>query len=452
MLESHPYGNGRAVGSVRAEQELAMALCAGVTRPSIYLYPESVGIPPFSMAYDARMSFLHERIRLSQHHTTNGECADFFLLHNFVGTKQSSAWMMQLMSRVAREYPFFNRTHKNGPVRHFFLTPCDHGPGDCMFDRERLPHIDGAVPWSAIDPQSPDRRVGFLTFNGALGAHNHFQRNVDIRLPAFDTHQCGVYCGIPHLGNTKRQLPAARIILRRYSPWNGANMTSISASAHTHLPRSLRSRRRYRLFWAGRATKHGARGDLFKHHANRSDFLLVDTSGRFPPTATAAALEGSGVIRQSDPHFLAWGMAHSDFCLSPLGQSDGDSDRYLPALLYGCIPVFASKGEVPPFDELLQWSSFSISLPDGARQVSELHALLAQVSAGKMQAMRAAMAVAWPRMLWTSVVALVPGELDRRGLTKSDRDVSYLGESPRRDAFGALIAVLRRRIRRRNAV
>ena len=53
-------------------------------------------------------------------------------------------------------------------------------------------------------------------------------------------------------------------------------------------------------------------------------------------------------------------------------------------------------------------------------------------------------------MLWTSVVALVPGEAERHGLiTKGGipmQDPSYLGESARRDAFAALIAVLRRRI------
>ena len=26
------------------------------------------------------------------------------------------------------------------------------------------------------------------------------------------------------------------------------------------------------------------------------------------------------------------------------GQNGGDSDRYLPAVLYGCIPVFTSEG------------------------------------------------------------------------------------------------------------
>ena len=309
------------------------AACAGVSRPSIYLYPSEIGIPPFSMDYDARMSFLHDRIRKSSHHTTNGECADYFLLHNYAGA-QSSAFMVKLMSRVSREYPFFNRTYRTGPVRHFFLTPCDHGPGDCMYDRNGPPNVNelgGAVPWRAIDPQSPHRRIGFFTLNGAIGAHNHFQRHLDIRIPAFDTHQCGPYCGMPHSRDYKRLLPAARTILRRYSPWNTAVENATSAARKPPPSRFRRfrdgKRRHFLLFWAGRATKHGARGDLFKHHANRTDFLLVDTSGRYPPAAGAAAAEASSALRLSEPDFFARAMSSSDFCLSPLGQSDGD--RYI---------------------------------------------------------------------------------------------------------------------------
>ena len=32
-------------------------------------------------------------------------------------------------------------------------------------------------------------------------------------------------------------------------------------------------------------------------------------------------------------------MSRADFCYSPLGWDNGDSDRYLPAVLHGCVPV-----------------------------------------------------------------------------------------------------------------
>ena len=73
------------------------------TRPRIFIYPDTIGIPPFSQVYNQRLSFLVQRIQSSSHYTTNGECADFFLLNNYVGPQTSSAWVVQLFARVARE-------------------------------------------------------------------------------------------------------------------------------------------------------------------------------------------------------------------------------------------------------------------------------------------------------------------------------------------------------------
>ena len=47
-------------------------------------------------------------------------------------------------------------------------------------------------------------------------------------------------------------------------------------------------------------------------------------------------------------------MIAADSCISPLGQTQGDSDRYLPAILYGCVPVFTCDGEEGSFDEVIQ--------------------------------------------------------------------------------------------------
>ena len=56
-----------------------------------------------------------------------------------------------------------------------------------------------------------------MTLNGAPGEVNNFLAGVDVRLPAFDTHQCGAYCGMPHVEH--RHIQLARRILRRHSPW-----------------------------------------------------------------------------------------------------------------------------------------------------------------------------------------------------------------------------------------
>jgi len=133
-------------------------------------------------------------------------------------------------------------------------------------------------------------------------------------------------------------------------------------------------------------------------------------------------------------------MANSDFCLSPLGQAEGDSDRYLPALLYGCIPVFVCEDEVLPFDELLPWARFSLQLR--IRDVKNLHVLLRSVEQARVVAMRRAMATVWPRLLWTT------DNFDMRSSAGNvnTRMDGYLGESGGRDAFAMLMAVLSLRL------
>ena len=131
-------------------------------------------------------------------------------------------------------------------------------------------------------------------------------------------------------------------------------------------------------------------------------------------------------LEPSARDFMARGMASSDFCLSPLGQNEGDSDRYLPAILYGCIPVFLCPGEEPPFSEVLPWRNISLRLgPDDAAQLPRI---LSRIGPAQVVAMRLAMAAVWRRLLWTRLSG------------------SYLGEDPSSDAFETLMEVLRRRL------
>lgn len=344
---------------------------------------------------------------------TNGRCADFFVLHNFVQPRTASSRVLAYFDRVASEYPHWNATTRRlGPARHLLISPCDHGPADCMYDRESRPvdYLDArpgaAVRWRDLDYRSASRRVAILNFNGFLGEVNHFKRGLDIRLPAFDDHQCGKpaaastpglprlcltgprairavegpLCGMPH-SDLARGAPRARAVLRRLSPW------AASAANAALSPPTLDGRRRYRLFFAGRATLHGPRGGLFRHHRQRPGYLLHDTSGRFAPIGEAAAAntsddaffakamaraacpstdpctprarrearEWAAEMRRGSraciPPSRACVQASSDFCFAPLGQSDGDSDRYLPAVLYGCVPVFGPYDEAKPLEE-----------------------------------------------------------------------------------------------------
>ena len=56
---------------------------------------------------------------------------------------------------------------------------------------------------------------------------------------------------------------------------------------------------------------------------------------------------------------LAAAMAAARFCFSPRGWDMGDSDRYLPAVLRGCVPLMSDRVEGMP----LQASSELNSTP-----------------------------------------------------------------------------------------
>ena len=96
------------------------------------------------------------------------------------------------------------------------------------------------------------------------------------------------------------------------------------------------------------------------------------------------------------PHRFVLDYAHA------LGVSEGDSDRYLPAILYGCIPVWVHPGEVAPLDEAVPWANVSLHLQAGpcgevscSGAMASLRAMLSRVSQRQVVAMRRAMAAFW---------------------------------------------------------
>ena len=48
--------------------------------------------------------------------------------------------MSRIFAHLRDRYPFWNRTVAASTPRHLMLLPCDHGPGDCAFNRPILPH------------------------------------------------------------------------------------------------------------------------------------------------------------------------------------------------------------------------------------------------------------------------------------------------------------------------
>ena len=189
-------------------------------------------------------------------------------------------------------------------------------------------------------------------------------------------------------------------------------------------------------------------------------------------------------------------------------RAQGDSDRYLPALLYGCIPVLSDRIEAMPLDELpeMQWTSATLGLE--REMISKLPGLLTEAVGPRLEAsMRALHPPMLERLLYTSfefsglptrgvpcvgcaavrtdckpktpkttIPSGAPGTKPKRpsrrpagaggGMSNNQKRLeraavdlklnttrepycgrrSWLGESGARDAFEGLVAVLRRRM------
>ena len=340
----------------------------------------------------------------------------------------------------------------------------------------------------AIDPTSPTRTIGFLTPNGSPGSHNHFLAGLDIRLPQDEEHECGVYCGVPR----RLRWQLGHQTLRRHSPWA---LSDVAARDE-----ALRRPRPIRLFWAGSsAGERSQRGLLLRHHLNRSGFVLRDTSPSGLASGRASAVDvdpavvlyagaaelparalgargstsstnhttmrkkksgssssssssSSSESIRSESRRASWVarmMSSSDFCYSPLGQLDGDSDRYLPAILYGCVPIFVSRDrtqvESGPYAEAIAWREVALHVT--REELTTLHDRLQAISHERLLAMRRAMAVVWPRLLWSRAKPTFPRP--SRHARPGSQFWPYLTETPEQpDAFSTLLEQLRGRLDR----
>jgi hypothetical protein len=342
----------------------------------------------------------YARLRGSDFHEPRAECADYFMPQHFLSKDPSLA--LQLFEHVASAWPHYNRTVRAGLARHVLFLGGDHGPGDAFFARPIIAHADvhaAAGPRARnarltalrASPADPARVWLYLVLNGVADdktdartgdrrCNTCFVRDLDIRLPTPpDMHPCGPFCG-----GLKRRgaegVSRALQTLRAHSPWA---LPAGSAEREA----ALRRARPVKFWWAGavrhaRAT-HGVRNLLELHHAGRANWSVTNT-----------------LAPHAQPPPIAAALASADFCGSPLGWDDGDLDRYLPALLYGCVPVFFHAREARPLDELLEWDRFSLVVePD---DIARLPQVLAAFDAAAMVRMRRAIGEAWERLLYSS--------------------------------------------------
>ncbi|KAL3692601.1 hypothetical protein R1sor_006252 [Riccia sorocarpa] len=101
-------------------------------------------------------------------------------------------------------------------------------------------------------------------------------------------------------------------------------------------------------FFAGQMHGH-VRPILLKHWADKDPQMKVFE--HVPPTNRSGVLE----------YILH--MKHSKYCLCPAGY-EVNSPRIVEAIYYDCVPVIIADNFILPFSDVLNWSTFSVTVPE----------------------------------------------------------------------------------------
>jgi hypothetical protein len=334
--------------------------------------------------------------------------------------REGSKWAVEAFDYIRATWPYLNDSIADGKTRHFITLTCDHGPSGCDYAERTITR--GRLP-AFYNPADPGRVVGHLMFHGlqdgpAVGDPRCivcFQPGKDIVVPVDDTNACGPRCGY--------SLEA----LREHSVWSPANDARRLSL--------LSEERETLLFYAGRInierpTDGSGRVQVLTH-AGRPRFKVINT-------------HAVGESDRAKFRSFIVEMSASEFCYVPLGQNDGPPDRYVAAMMFGCIPVMLTAARVDlwdrnpdrylgfkqvpmalPLGERLDWSKFSVLVP--MEQVEHLHLILGNISTAQRHRLRRGMLRAWPRLLYSSIFG------------------SYVGESGQGDAFDTLMEVMAQR-------
>eukprot|EP00899_Mesostigma_viride_P026954 jgi/Mesvir1/7443/Mv19222-RA.1 len=186
----------------------------------------------------------------------------------------------------------------------------------------------------------------------------------------------------------------------------GGGALAVQAGGRQHMPAWERP---LKLFFSGKAYPVGPRaGD---RNVRTRLFQLFFPDGGDTRTHPDALPPGFVLINSSvvdDPHY--WDhFATSVFCLSLPGVGGGWGRRGSMAILMGCIPLIIEDERQQPFEEVLPWERFSLSVPfDSMHRLPEIveDALTRPDKIADMQRELACLA---PLLHWTDLLGALPG-------------------------------------------
>ncbi|KAL4565671.1 hypothetical protein LXL04_029774 [Taraxacum kok-saghyz] len=222
--------------------------------------------------------------------------------------KPLSLFLRDYINKLASKYPFWNRTHGSD----HFLVACH----DWVYDQYlylTIIRIDCLFLPSLFYFQGPY----------TLKEHEELTKNTIKTLCNADTSEgvfiAGKDVSLPEttIGNPRRPL---------------RNMGGKKASQRPTL-----------AFFAGGL--HGrVRPILLKHWANKDDDMIIS---------------GPMSYKRSQSMSYSVHMKSSKYCICPMGF-EVNSPRIVEAIYNECVPVIIADNFVPPLNEVLDWSAFSV--------------------------------------------------------------------------------------------
>jgi len=295
---------------------------------------------------------------------------------------------------------------------------------DLMTDCQYVTHDFSNYP-PEFSPASPTRRYTYLTWNGrsdgADSGNTHkctgcVQKVKDVVMPTAQ-NACGPLCG-----------DATLETLRRNAVW--------SADAPDNLIESIRyvetwPQRRYNVYWAGQVKLDLQRptADPRDDISGRGEFYRLFHSHNDSYVRNSYDWKNNVAVDDNMPPILEM-MRNSTFCFSPLGRVGGDHDRYLPALLTGCVPIILKSvvvaGQVQhitqPYEDIIEWNKIAVMI-----HADEIHKLPHILKHANIISKRAHVFKVWRKLLYSSHYG------------------NHLGESSVDDALQNLVDVLQLR-------
>ena len=114
--------------------------------------------------------------------------------------------------------------------------------------------------------------------------------------------------------------------------------------------------------------------------------VLDDVFGLLPTRKVFAVEQGNGFLALGKAYGEEYAKAFHDskFCLVIRGLVTSTL-RVSEAFKYGCIPVIIIDGYVPPFSNTIDWSKFSIIIPEN--QTQQIPKILEGISETRWNAM-----------------------------------------------------------------